>query len=122
LTAEACKKSEPAVASLKVNPGVCGFNCTIDIHHVEKRVVRVVINGSECKQIQRLSAAIDQFTLKELFTPLTRNPVYKAAEKSGCHSSCVIPAAILKAVEAAMGMAIAKDVALVFNPVERGVE
>ena len=51
---------------------------------------------------------------------MTRNPVYTAAEQAGCHSSCVYPAAILKAVEAAMGMAIAKDVELIFDPVKRG--
>jgi hypothetical protein len=49
-------------------------------------------------------------TLSELFLPISRNPVYMAAEKSGCHASCVIPAAVLKAVEVAMQMAVARDV------------
>ena len=55
-------------------------------------------------------------TLKELFLPLTRNPVTIAAEKSGCHPSCAIPSAVLKAVEVAMDMALPKDVALKFSP------
>jgi hypothetical protein len=54
--------------------------------------------------------------MPELFKPVSRNPVYRAAEKSGCHSSCVIPAAVLKAVEVAMGMALPREVLITFAP------
>ena len=54
-------------------------------------------------------------TLKELFMPVTRNPVYIAAEQSGCHPSCPIPAAALKAVEVAMEMALPRDVSIRFE-------
>jgi hypothetical protein len=54
-------------------------------------------------------------SLKELFMPLTRNPVYIAAEKSGCHPSCAIPAAVIKAVEVALGMALPKEVRIKFT-------
>ena len=122
MTAAPNEKKETADISLNVDPGICGFTCVVNVYRMEKRTVRVTIDGSECKQIQRLTAALDHITLKELFMPLTRNPVYAAAEKAGCHSSCVIPAAVLKATEAAMGMAIARDVQLVFDPVKRGSE
>ncbi|MBW2193973.1 MAG: hypothetical protein JRF27_09345, partial [Deltaproteobacteria bacterium] len=45
---------------------------------------------------------MSKLTLKGLFIPVTRNPVYLAAEQSGCHLSYPIPAAVLKAVEVAM--------------------
>ena len=47
---------------------------------------------------------------------VSRNPVYLTAEKSGCHTSCVIPAAVLKAVEVAMGMALPREVRITFEP------
>ena len=106
--------------SVHVEPGICGFDCTVKAYRIEKRTVKVEIEGSECKQIQRLAAELGEFGVKELFMPLTRNPVYAAAEKAGCHSSCAIPAAVLKAVEAAMGMAIARDVRITFESQPRG--
>jgi hypothetical protein len=78
-------------------------------------MVTVEILGSECKQIQRLASGLNEMTLKELFKPLTRNPVYITAEQSGCHPSCAIPAAVLKAVEVALEMALPREVSIQFK-------
>ncbi|MBR9979954.1 MAG: hypothetical protein KFF50_02900 [Desulfatitalea sp.] len=98
-----------------VDPGICDFPCTIAATLSGHRKVTVTITGSECKQIQQLSTTLTEMTIKELFLPLTRNPVYGSAEKAGCHSSCVVPAAIIKVVEVAMGMALPKDVGIKFK-------
>lgn len=107
----------PKVAHVIANPGICGFACTVKARKLSKRVVSVDIIGSECQQVKRLAASLTEMTLKELFLPLTRNPVYIAAEKSGCHPSCVIPSAVLKAVEVAMDMALPKDVQIKFESI-----
>ena len=98
-----------------VDPGVCGFTCVIRAQKLDKRSVGMEITGSECQQIQRLSGKLDKLSLKELFMPLTRNPVYRAAEASGCHPSCVIPAAVLKTAEVALEMAIPRPVRFSFD-------
>jgi hypothetical protein len=103
----AASESDPAVV-VSVEPGICGFPCTVSAQRSDKRMVSVVISGSGCKQVQRLAALLTQMSLKEIFMPLTRNPAYVAAEKAGCHASCVIPAAVLKAVEVALSMALPK--------------
>jgi hypothetical protein len=54
-------------------------------------------------------------TLKELFAPVNRNPVFVSAQRAGCHPSCPIPVAILKAVEVAMGMALPRDAVIKFE-------
>lgn len=100
----------PKVAYVTVEAGICGFACTIRARKTGKRSVTVEISDSECRQIKRLAENMTEMTLKELFLPLTRNPVTIAAEKSGCHPSCAIPSALLKAVEVAMDMALPKDV------------
>jgi hypothetical protein len=106
----------PKVAFITADPGICGFACTIKARKTGKRSVDVEISGSECQQIKRLADRLTEMTLKDLFLPLTRNPVYIAAEKSGCHPSCAIPSAVLKAVEVAMDMALPKDVRIKFQP------
>ncbi len=105
----------PPDIRVRVEPGICGFDCVVEVRRVDKRTVKVAVTGSQCQQIQRLSGDLTEMSLKELFTPMTRNPVYTCAEKSGCHPSCTIPAAVLKAVEAALGMAIARDVRIRFD-------
>lgn len=100
---------------MTVNPGVCGFTCLIRARKIEKRLVSIGITDSECRQIQGLADKIKQLSLKELFVPMTKNPVYRAAEQSGCHPSCVIPSAVLKTAEVVMEMALARDVTFTFR-------
>jgi hypothetical protein len=100
---------------VSVDPGACGFTCAVRVRSLDKRSVSIEINGSECKQIQALNERLDQLSLRELFMPLTKNPVYQAAQASGCHASCAIPCAVIKAVEVAMGMAVARQVQVSFE-------
>ena len=108
-------KEKPNDTCVSVNPGICGFTCRIKARKIDKNIVALEIFESECKQIQKFFSLLRKMTLKELFMPVTRNPVYMAAEQSGCHPSCPIPAAALKAVEVAMEMALPRDVSIRFE-------
>ena len=99
-----------------VNAGICGFTCRIKAWKIDKRTVGLKISESECQQIQQLAELMRKLTLNEVFMPVTRNPVYLAAEQSDCHASCPIPVAILKAAEVAMEMALARDASIRFEP------
>ncbi len=110
-------KSEEAC--MTVAPGVCGFTCLIRAKKTDRRRVSICIEDSECGQIKHLAEQLDTLTLKELFIPMTRNPVYTAAEKAGCHASCAIPSAVLKTAEVALGMALAREVFFRFDCKEK---
>ena len=98
-----------------VDPGICGFPCVIKARKKDDRKVSLEISGSDCEQIQRLSGRLSTLTLKEIFAPLSRNPVYDAAEKSGCHLSCAVPVAVIKAAEVAMELALPREVHIKFE-------
>ena len=98
-----------------VDAGICGFTCRIKSWKIDKRAVGLEISESECQQIQDFSELMSQLTLNEIFMPITRNPVYLAAEQSGCHPSCPIPAAVLKAAEVALEMALPRDASIRFE-------
>ena len=102
-----------------VDEGICGFTCRIKAWKIDKRTVGLEISESECQQIQDYSELIRQLTLNEVFVPATRNPVYFAAEQSGCHASCPVPVAVLKAAEVAMEMALPRDASIRFEPCKR---
>lgn len=101
---------------VRVSPGICGFNCKVFAQKIDKQAVALRIEGSECKQIQRFSQSITQLSLQDVFKALTKNPVFVSAEKAGCHSTCSVPTAILKASEAVLGMALTSDVIIEFEP------
>ncbi len=98
-----------------VDPGICGFSCSIRAQQDGKNTVVIEISGSDCEQIQRMSGILKKITLQELFSPLTRNPVYISAGQAGCHLACPIPVAVVKAVEVAMGMAVPREVRIRFE-------
>jgi len=111
-------ETKAGTVCMTVNPGVCGFGCTITARGQDRRSVALAIGDSQCNQIRRLGERLSVLSMRELFMPLTRNPVYLAAEKAGCHASCVIPAALLKTAEVALGMALPRPVHFEFAPCE----
>ena len=110
---ETADRSADTCAS--VSAGICGFTCRIESWKLDKRAVGLRISESECQQIQQFSQLVSKLSLKEVFMPVTRNPVYLAAQQSGCHASCPIPMAVLKAAEVAMEMALPCDVSIRFE-------
>jgi hypothetical protein len=68
---------------------------------------------SQCEHIQHLATLLeDVITIKELFSPVSRNRIYSSVERAGCHLSCPIPSGVIKACEVAMDLALPKDVTI----------
>jgi hypothetical protein len=100
---------------VNVNGGICGFAYRIKTWKTGNSVVDLEISESECQQIRQFSQHLSKLSMQDIFTPVTRNPVYLAAEQSGCHPSCPAPAAVLKAAEVAMNMALPRDASIRFE-------
>jgi hypothetical protein len=103
-------------ACVSIDPGICGFPCHIYAHRRDRYSVRIEITESGCGQVQRLAAQLNDLSLRDVTAPVTRNPVYQTAQSCGCHPSCVLPAAVIKAAEAAMQLALPKEVRIRFGP------
>jgi hypothetical protein len=113
---EAESRSKKDIVRVTAEPGICGFSCEVEAHRTGRQTVSVEIKGSGCEQAQRLSSLLEKMNIKDLFVPVTRNPVFLAAQEAGCHPSCPIPVAILKAAEVAMNMALPMGVLIKFRP------
>ena len=103
------------VIQVTVDPGICGFPCVIQVRKDDARTVSIEISGSECKQIKKLAEQLKRMTMQELFMPVHKNPAFLFAQKFGCHPSCPIPVAVLKAVEVGMEMALSRQVCITFD-------
>lgn len=107
------------VTRVNVDPGICGFPCVIQVRKDDARTVSIEIFGSECEQIKKLAGQLKRMTMQELFLPVSKNPAFLFAQKSGCHPSCPVPVAVLKAVEVGMEMALPRQVRITFDEVNR---
>lgn len=104
------------IVRVEVDSGICGFSCVVEAKKTGRHQVSIKISGSDCEHIKRLSEKVNEMDLKNLFKPITKNPVFVSAQQSGCHPSCPVPTAVLKTIEVAMEMALPKNVTMEFKP------
>ena len=105
-------------AKATVNPGICGFKAVVKAECNDGMTVAVHIVRS-CETIQQINQQISQLgpvnAVMEL-NPNTESAVLKTARealvKKGCCEACIVPAATVKAMQVAAGLALPKDVAI----------
>jgi hypothetical protein len=100
---------------VKIEPGICGFGCVIEVQKKAKYIVSLQVAESDCKHVRRLFQNLHEMNMRDLFSPISKNPIFLSAQKAGCHPSCPIPVAALKGVEVAMEMALPRDVTIRFR-------
>ena len=101
-----------------VQPGICGLESTIDAACEDGQMVRLEIE-STCPNIKALSgplAEVDGYSIA--FSRFSESPVYRAAETEFKHAACPVPIAIVKAVEAACGLALPKNVEVTIERID----
>jgi len=98
------------MATVHVQPGVCGFEA--EIHATADADMNVHIElTSACPQVARLGEAVAKVSaLGLLRQPIHETSIYQAAGAARCHAACPVPSAIIKAIEVAAGLALPHDV------------
>lgn len=90
-----------------IQGGICGLDTVIDAWSVDGMVVRLEVK-SDCPKVQELAAELTEVDAIEqvLRRPLVETEVARLAAEQGLHATCLVPVGILKAVEAAAGLAL----------------
>ncbi|MDD1747593.1 MAG: hypothetical protein LUQ16_07515 [Methanomassiliicoccales archaeon] len=100
--------------SLHVDPGVCRFKAKIECW-TEGMVLRCKVT-SGCKHVQDFGEALGPMELMDVLQmPFSENKVYVIGGKTLKHSTCPLPMAALKGMEAAAGLALKRDVVVSFD-------
>lgn len=102
------------MAISKVNPGACGLMSVIEVKRAGGKKFQLVIR-SECEMVQKLGKELTELDQMDAFKRITENPVYKKGASCVRHVSCPVPCAILKTLEVEAGLAVPRDVAIVFE-------
>jgi hypothetical protein len=90
-----------------IDAGACGFGTVVDATCADGVMVTLAIE-SACPSVSALAAELQTIhALNELLRhPLVETSVARLAARHGLHASCLVPVGILKAVEAAAGLAL----------------
>lgn len=97
-----------------VKAGACGKETTIEVMKTSQTKVRISIL-STCESVQALSDVLVELDVgSEMSAPMNETLTYTLAAEHLCHNSCVVPAAILKAVEVAAGISLPESCGIEF--------
>jgi len=100
---------------VEVNPGVCGLQTRIKVKQTGGMRVRVEIE-SQCPNIEDLAAELnDVDAYRECFKTSDRSPILDLASRHCRHFGCPVPMALIKGIEAAVGVRKASDVHILFS-------
>jgi len=97
-----------------VNAGACGFTVTITAEKEPGKKIRISLD-TECEMVKKMQEDISLLDMRAVFTGHLNNPVYRSAAKYVHHVACPVVSGILKAVEVEAGLALPKDVRIVFS-------
>ena len=91
----------------RIQGTVCGLDTVVEARCSDGTVADLVIS-SDCPKVEQLAAVLVQVDAIDqvLRRPLVDTDVASLAAECGLHTTCLVPVAILKAAEAAAGLAL----------------
>lgn len=108
------------MVEVNVNPGACGLKTEILAVSEEAMKASVGI-ASQCVDIMKIGEQLGTLDARtEVHSRFGDSSVYRLARQHCRHATCPVPAAILKAIEAASGFALPADVAIQMAKAEEG--
>ena len=100
--------------SLTVNTGVCRFPARVECW-TEEGMLKCSID-SKCEHVRNFAASLAPMEMMEVVRmPFAENIVYLAGGRTLKHSTCPLPMAVLKGFEAAAGLALKRNVEVIFD-------
>ncbi len=98
-----------------IKPGPCKLTTIVEAEKIDRKTIGLKVT-SECKFFKPLEEELTQVDVnKEVFGKLTEGDIYATCIKYCKHPACPVACGIVKAVEAAAGMALPTDVSITFE-------
>ncbi|MDR3577608.1 MAG: hypothetical protein P4L50_27400 [Anaerolineaceae bacterium] len=96
------------MAKAEIMPGNCGFTTTVEAL-MEGKECKITID-SACSAIQKMAQELTQVNPYQEISFRRATPVILQMGAKYCtHAACPVPVGIIKAVEVAAGLALAKE-------------
>ena len=108
------------MTEVEVCSGICGFKTTIKVEDLGKYKAKCEIK-SGCPNHRKVAKILETTTfylMDELFKK-GKSQVMNACQGIVPHVSCPVPAAILKALEVGVGLALPADASITFTKTDK---
>ena len=100
------------MATVQIDAGVCGHTAVVRAARGEGYSVKLTIE-SDCSHVQGLDAQIGEVNALQQIGLRNGLPSVLQTAYAGCaHAACPVPAALIKAIEVAAGLALPGDVSM----------
>lgn len=98
-----------------IAPGPCKLITVVEAEKIDRKTAKIKIT-TDCKFYKPLEEELTQVDVnKEIFGKFAQGDVYASCIQYCKHPTCPVPSGILKAVEAACGLALPTDVSITFE-------
>jgi hypothetical protein len=103
----------------EIDAGVCGFYSIVNARSADGVHVQLELE-SACPRVQALAAELPDLDAIEevLRKPLTETTPALLAARHSLHATCPVPIGILKAIEAAAGLALPQQCEVTLSGIE----
>jgi len=102
------------MTTIKIIGSSCGFESKIRVYCVDQFFMNVEVI-SDCEMASEWGKALRYLDWRKALGRISNSPVFEAAEKYLDHPSCLLPVALLKALEVELGASTASDMLLKFD-------
>ncbi len=113
------RRDGESMITVQIDSGICGFSTNVRASKLEGRSVGIALD-SDCKHIMAFGSQLKELGMTDILkAPINVNPVYETAGRCRLHSSCPVPCGVIKAAEVELGLALRRDVQIVFQAEKR---
>ena len=103
------------MSKVVVNPGICGFITEIQVASENSRNCSVTLI-TQCPNLKSMDEELQNVdAFKECFAKVGDSQIFEVARKHCKHAACPVPTGIIKGIEVACGLALAKNVEIRFE-------
>ena len=103
------------MTAVEVDCGICGYHALVEVSRESKTRVRVSVQ-TECEMLSSAVEQVDGAHWREALSPRNPNSVHTVMFQVIKHAGCPVPAAVAKAIEVEVGVALPRDVSICFQP------
>jgi len=101
------------MTKVKINPGVCGMECTVEVSKIDRMNFNVKVE-SKCQMVTKLGEQFKTINMRDALKKYGQSVVFEQASQILAHGTCPVPTGLLKAIEAEARMALPRDVSITF--------
>jgi hypothetical protein len=102
------------MASVWIKAGICGNEVVIKTKKTFPTKIELTFE-TNCEHIKALAGELKELNVgEEMSRPMNETEVYKLATKHLCRNSCIVPAAIFKAIEVTASLFLPKPASIEF--------